>query len=56
MDILRDLLMLQTAAILCGFVIDLIIGDPHRLPHPVVGIGRLISFCDSRLRRGDACE
>ena len=48
-----ELLMLQTAAILTGFVIDFFVGDPHALPHPVVLIGRLIAFLDKKLRRGD---
>ncbi len=34
-----------------GFVMDLIVGDPHGLPHPVVGIGRLISALERLLRR-----
>lgn len=37
-------------AIVAGFIIDLIIGDPHSIPHPVVGIGKLISYLDKRLR------
>ncbi|MBR4749428.1 MAG: cobalamin biosynthesis protein CobD [Abditibacteriota bacterium] len=47
---------MQTASILCGFVIDLFVGDPHGLPHPVVAMGKLIAFFDKRLRRGDSCE
>jgi len=31
-------------AILIGFVIDLLIGDPRALPHPVVLMGKLIDF------------
>ena len=38
-------------ALLIGFGIDLLIGDPHSIPHPVVGIGKLISFLEKRLRR-----
>lgn len=34
-----------------GFVIDLIIGDPHFIPHPVAGIGKLISLFESVTRR-----
>lgn len=37
-------------AMLIGFVIDLIIGDPPGWPHPVVWIGRLISALELRLR------
>ena len=38
-------------ALLIGFGIDLLVGDPHGIPHPVVGIGKLISFLEKRLRR-----
>lgn len=37
-------------ALLVGFGIDLIVGDPHGLPHPVVGIGKLISLLERRFR------
>ena len=46
-------LMLHTAAVAVGFLIDFIVGDPHRIPHPVVGIGKWISFFDRKLRRGN---
>lgn len=36
-------------AFIAGFVLDLLIGDPHFIPHPVRLIGLLISFCDKRL-------
>ena len=36
-------------AFVAGFVLDLLIGDPHFIPHPVRLIGSLISFCDKRL-------
>ena len=38
-------------ALLIGFGIDLLIGDPHSIPHPVVGIGKLISFLEKGLRQ-----
>ena len=31
------------AALFIGFIIDLLVGDPHGLPHPVVLIGKLIA-------------
>ena len=31
-------------ALCIGFCIDLLIGDPHGLPHPVAAIGHLISL------------
>ena len=27
-------------ALVMGFCIDLLIGDPHGIPHPVMGIGK----------------
>jgi adenosylcobinamide-phosphate synthase len=38
-------------ALLIGFGIDLLVGDPHGLPHPVVLIGKLISGLEKLLRR-----
>ena len=37
--------------LLIGFCIDLLIGDPHGIPHPVVLIGKLITFLEKRLRK-----
>lgn len=36
--------------ILLALLLDLVVGDPHWLPHPVVAIGRLIHVLDSGLR------
>ncbi|MBF0431396.1 MAG: cobalamin biosynthesis protein CobD [Fibrobacteria bacterium] len=41
--------MLQLDIIL-AFFLDLIIGDPHRFPHPVRGIGFLITWLESKTR------
>ena len=38
-------------ALVIGAGIDLLIGDPHALPHPVVGIGRLITRLERVFRR-----
>lgn len=40
-------------AFIAGFVLDLLIGDPHFIPHPVRLIGSLISFLDKRLNCDD---
>lgn len=47
-----ELLMWQTAALLCGFILDFFIGDPHCIPHPVCLIGKMIVWFDMGLRRG----
>ena len=36
-------------ALLMGFLLDCIIGDPYVLPHPVRWIGRFVSFLEKRL-------
>ncbi|MFQ5861941.1 MAG: adenosylcobinamide-phosphate synthase CbiB [Candidatus Brocadiales bacterium] len=36
--------------LLLAFIIDLIIGDPHRIPHPVKAIGKVIEWAESPLR------
>ena len=36
-------------AFFCGFILDLILGDPHFMPHPIRLIGSLISIIDKRL-------
>lgn len=42
---------LDPLIIALALMLDLIIGDPRCLPHPVVMIGRLIQALDQRLRR-----
>ena len=44
--------MTNPFALLIGWVLDLIFGDPQRLPHPVVGFGRMISWGEHRLNKG----
>ena len=39
-------------ALVIGWGADLLLGDPARLPHPVVGFGRMIAFGEHRLNRG----
>ena len=33
-------------------VVDLVLGDPRQLPHPVVGFGKMIAFGEHRLNKG----
>ena len=39
------------AALVIGFCIDLIVGDPHGFPHPVILIGKLIDGLERGLRK-----
>ena len=36
---------------LVGFILDLIIGDPDGWTHPVIWIGKYISFAEKKLRK-----
>ena len=44
-----SLLQAHMIAFAAGFVLDLIIGDPHSMPHPVRWIGNLLAFLDRKL-------
>ena len=39
-------------SLLIGWFLDLLIGDPAWLPHPVVGFGKMIAFGEHRLNKG----
>lgn len=43
--------MYHLTALFLGFFIDLLLGDPHGIPHPVVWIGKLISAVEKLVRR-----
>ena len=44
--------MTKILSLLVGSVLDLFLGDPSRLPHPVVGFGKMIAFGEHRLNKG----
>ena len=44
--------MLLLLPLLAGWLLDLIFGDPARLPHPVVWFGKWISWGEHRLNHG----
>ena len=44
--------MTKILSLLVGWVLDLFLGDPSRLPHPVVGFGKMIAFGEHRLNKG----
>ena len=43
--------MQHILALILGFCVDLILGDPRGLPHPVQGMGWLIEKFETLLRR-----
>ena len=44
--------MTNAVALFVGWLLDLLLGDPPRLPHPIVWFGRLIAFGEKRLNKG----
>jgi len=42
--------LIHLLALLLGFLLDLLIGDPQGWPHPVILIGKIISFLEKALR------
>ena len=44
--------LMSILPLLLGYLLDLIFGDPERLPHPIVWFGKMISWGEHRLNRG----
>ncbi|MBO4606961.1 MAG: cobalamin biosynthesis protein CobD [Prevotella sp.] len=44
--------LLLTLPLLIGWMLDLLLGDPPYLPHPIVGFGKMISMGEHRLNKG----
>ena len=44
--------MTNPLSLLIGWMLDLLLGDPQRLPHPVVWFGKMIAFGEHRLNNG----
>ena len=44
--------MTKLLALLFGWILDLLLGDPAWLPHPIVGFGKMIAFGEHRLNKG----
>ncbi len=45
--------MILAIAAMCSFVLDLLLGDPAWMPHPVVGFGKLISAMEKAWNKKD---
>ncbi len=45
--------MSRAFSLLAGWVLDLLLGDPAWLPHPVVGFGKLIAAGEKRWNKGE---
>ena len=44
--------MVSAVCLLCGWVLDLVFGDPSTLPHPIVWFGKLIAAGEHQLNKG----
>ncbi len=44
--------MINALSLFIGWLLDLLFGDPQRLPHPVVWFGKVIAACEHRLNSG----
>ena len=47
-----DAIVMTAGPLLAGYGLDLLLGDPRWLPHPIVGYGRAIRWCEQRCNRG----
>ena len=48
--------MANALSLIFGWLLDLLFGDPARLPHPVVWFGKTIAFFEHRLNRPEVCD
>ncbi|MDE5421717.1 adenosylcobinamide-phosphate synthase CbiB [Ancylomarina sp. DW003] len=39
--------------LIIGYILDLIFGDPRKIPHPIVGFGNMISLGTKKLNQGE---
>ena len=44
--------LLAVLPLLAGWLLDIALGDPQWLPHPIVWFGKAIAFCEHRLNKG----
>ncbi|MBO4431775.1 MAG: cobalamin biosynthesis protein CobD [Bacteroidaceae bacterium] len=46
------IVLLYILPLLIGWGLDLLLGDPQWMPHPVVGFGKMIAYGEKRLNKG----
>ena len=49
---MQDFLIIFILPLLLGWLLDHLLGDPLWLPHPVVGFGKMIGWCEHRFNKG----
>ena len=42
-----------TVPLIIGYLLDLIFGDPRKLPHPIVAFGNIIGWCERHFNKGE---
>lgn len=47
---MAEFLVINLVDVIIAMIIDLILGDPHWLPHPVIFIGKLIKIIENKIR------
>lgn len=52
MDNILTYALIGIVPLIIGWVLDLLFGDPERLPHPIVWFGKWIAFWEKRLNHG----
>lgn len=44
--------LITVLPLIIGWILDLLLGDPAKLPHPIVWFGRIIGYCERRFNHG----
>lgn len=47
-----EIIPVGIVALICGFTLDSIFGDPEKLPHPIVAFGNTISWFEKQFNKG----
>jgi len=47
---MRDFLVVNAVDVIAAVIIDLVLGDPYWLPHPIIFIGKLIKVIENKIR------
>ena len=48
----RTDILVSIAPLMIGWILDLIFGDPARLPHPIVWFGKAIALLEGSFNKG----
>ncbi|MGO1712239.1 MAG: cobalamin biosynthesis protein, partial [Senegalia sp. (in: firmicutes)] len=45
--------MTEVFILLSAIILDFLFGDPYNIPHPIIYIGKLISYVEERIRKSN---